>query len=54
VQPVLGLVEDHGPRVVEDRLLDLLARVRGQAVQEERVGLGGGKEPGPVESYTLF
>ena len=44
MEPVLGLVEDHAAGVVEDGLLDLLARVGGEAVHEERVGLGGGKE----------
>ena len=44
MQPVLGLVEDDRPGVVEHRLLDLLARVGGQAVHEEGVGLGRGEE----------
>ncbi len=37
VQPVLGLIPDGGAGAVEHRLVDLLAVVRGQAVQHDAV-----------------
>ena len=40
VQAVLGLVEDHRLRTVDDLGGHLLAAMRGQAVHEDRVGLG--------------
>jgi len=46
VEPVLGLVEDDRARIVEHGLLNLLARVRRQAVHEEGVGLGGCEQAG--------
>ena len=40
MQPVLGLVEDRRLRAVDDLLGDLLAVVRGKAVQDERLLAG--------------
>ena len=40
VQAVLRLVPDHALRAVEHLVGDLLAAVRGQAVQHDRVGVG--------------
>ena len=40
VQPVLGLVEDHGLRSVHDLVRDLLAAMGGQAMHEDRVLVG--------------
>src|SRR6476620_2081384 len=46
VQPVLGLVPDGGVLAVEDVGGDLLAGVRGQAVQDDGAVLGGGEQVG--------
>ena len=46
MQPVLGLVEDGRLRAVHDLLGDLLAVVRGQAVQDERLLAGLAHELG--------
>ena len=40
VATVLGLVPDHRARTLEHRVADLLAAVGGQAVQEQRLGVG--------------
>ena len=44
VQAVLGLVPDRRARPVEDVLGDLLAVVGGEAVQDDRVGVGEADE----------
>src|SRR5690242_19573722 len=46
VQPVLRLVPDGGGVGVEDVGFDLLARVGGQAVEDDRPVLGGGEQVG--------
>src|SRR5215475_1321755 len=40
VQTILRLIEHDGAGAVEHRVGDLLAPVRGQAVHDERAGLG--------------
>ena len=40
VQAVLGLIEDHRDRRLDHFVADLLAAMRGEAVHEERAGLG--------------
>ncbi len=45
VQAVLRLVEHHRLRPVDDLVGHLLAPVGGQAVHEQRVGLGAGHQP---------
>ena len=45
VQAVLGLVEHHRLRAVDHLVGHLLAAVGGQAVHEDRVGLGLGHQP---------
>ena len=44
VHPVLGLLEDPRLRTLEDLLGDLLAAVRGQAVEDDRAGRGAGEQ----------
>ncbi len=43
VQTILGFIKDHAPRVVPHRLRDLIPRMRGQAMHDQCIGLGGGK-----------
>ena len=46
VQPVLGFIENHRLRSIDDLVGNFLSAVRGQAMHEQRIGLGLGHQAG--------